>query len=52
MAKQKVNGIDINYQIEGDISGKRIMFSNSLASNLNIDVNSIFCTKILLQFMD
>jgi len=36
MAKQKVNGIDIYYQIDGDISGKRIMFSNSLASNLNM----------------
>ncbi len=36
MAKHTVNGIDIYYQIDGDISGKPIIFSNSLASNLNM----------------
>ena len=29
MAKHAVNGIDIHYQIDGDISGKTIMFSVS-----------------------
>lgn len=36
MAKHTVNGVDIHYQIDGDISGKAIMFSNSLASTLNM----------------
>ena len=36
MAKHTVNGIDIHYQIDGDISDKTIMFSNSLASTLNM----------------
>lgn len=36
MAKHAVNGIDIHYQIDGDISDKTIMFSNSLASTLNM----------------
>ena len=36
MAKHSINGIDIHYQIDGDISDKIIMFSNSLASTLSM----------------
>ncbi|MBF97282.1 MAG: 3-oxoadipate enol-lactonase [Pelagibacterales bacterium] len=36
MAKHSVNGIDIHYQIDGDVSDRPIMCSNSLASNLNM----------------
>lgn len=36
MPKQIVNGIEINYQVDGDISGASVMFSNSLASNLTM----------------
>ena len=36
MPKHNVNGININYQIDGDLSGAPIMLSNSLASNLSM----------------
>tara|TARA_Y100000588_G_C14250340_1_gene923207 strand:+ start:2210 stop:2998 length:789 start_codon:yes stop_codon:yes gene_type:complete len=36
MPTKKVNNVEINYQIDGDVSKQIIMFSNSLASNLNM----------------
>ena len=36
MPVKKINNVEINYQIDGDLSKQIIMFSNSLASNLNM----------------
>ena len=31
-----VNGVDLNYRIDGTSEGPKIMFSNSLATNLSM----------------